>query len=405
MITPAYSMTATERVLPRLALDFTTGVLDPRVTVTRALNTATAIGSNGYIAIVNANLPRFDYDPVTLACKGLLIEESRTNSMTYSGDIQSYWGAAFATLSGFSSTAPDGTATVCKVLPNTSTNPHGAQKTISTTGQVTFSIYAKSNGYNRLVIGGNNTNYVYFNLDTGVIESSLGTNWTAATVAAAGNGWYRCSATTSTSMGRFDAFAFNALQTNGNTAPSFTGNGTSSILLWGAQLEAGAFATSYIPTTTTSVTRNADVVSMTGTNFSDWFNPSQGTFVVGLQKISPSSQAIYGFDVVGAASTYSMRVLLGTDARMQSVDNGAVQVDSQLAGSVPTTPAKYAMAYKLNDYAGAADGAAAVTDTSATVPALSSLNIGSTIVRNLYMRTIYYYPQRLINNEVQAFSK
>ena len=79
MITPAYSPTATERVLPRMALDFTTGVLDPRVTVTRALNTATRVNSSGLVEIVNANLPRFDYDPVTLAPKGLLIEEARTN--------------------------------------------------------------------------------------------------------------------------------------------------------------------------------------------------------------------------------------------------------------------------------------------------------------------------------------
>jgi hypothetical protein len=56
MITPAYSPTATERVLPRMALDFTTAVLDSRVTVTRALNTATAINSSGFVAIVNANL-------------------------------------------------------------------------------------------------------------------------------------------------------------------------------------------------------------------------------------------------------------------------------------------------------------------------------------------------------------
>lgn len=405
MITPGYNLIASERVLPRMALDFTTGVLDARVTVTRALNTATCVNSSGVIAIVNANLPRFDYDPISLACKGLLIEESRTNSMTYSGEIQTYWSAAFSTLSAFSSTAPDGTGTVCQVLPNTSANVHGAQRTLSTTGEITFSIFAKSNGYNRLVISGNNTNYVYFNLDTGVIESSLGTNWTAATVTPAGNGWYRCSATTSTAMGRFDVFAFNALQTNGNTGPSFTGDGTSSILIWGAQVEAGGFPTSYIPTTTTSLTRNLDSVAMTGANFSDWFNASEGTFVVGVQKFTLSSQSTYAFETVGINSTYSLRVRLGTDARMQSVDNGAVQVDSQLAGSVPSTPAKYAMAYKLNDYAGAANGAATVTDTSATVPALSSLSIGSAEVQNLYARTIYYYPLRLTNAEVQAFSK
>ena len=75
MITPSFALTATERVLPRLALDFTTASLDPRVTFTRALNTATRINSSGLVETVNADTPRFDY---TLnpggACKGLLIE-------------------------------------------------------------------------------------------------------------------------------------------------------------------------------------------------------------------------------------------------------------------------------------------------------------------------------------------
>lgn len=77
MITPAYALTATERVLPRLALDFTTAVLDPRVTVSRALNTATVQNADGSVSIVNADLPRFDF--ANGVCRGLLIEEARTN--------------------------------------------------------------------------------------------------------------------------------------------------------------------------------------------------------------------------------------------------------------------------------------------------------------------------------------
>ena len=99
MITPSYAVTATERVLPRMALDFTTGALDPRVTVTRALNTATRINSSGLVEIVNANLPRFDYDPVTLAPKGLLIEEARTNIALQSANFNTgFWGLTSASL-------------------------------------------------------------------------------------------------------------------------------------------------------------------------------------------------------------------------------------------------------------------------------------------------------------------
>jgi len=79
MISPSFSLTATERVLPRMALDFTTALLDPRITFTRTGNTATVVNSSGVIAAINADLPRFDFDPTTLVCKGLLIEETRTN--------------------------------------------------------------------------------------------------------------------------------------------------------------------------------------------------------------------------------------------------------------------------------------------------------------------------------------
>jgi hypothetical protein len=60
MITPSFALTATERVLPRLALDFTTASLDSRVTFTRAGDTATVTNSSGYVTAINANLPRFD---------------------------------------------------------------------------------------------------------------------------------------------------------------------------------------------------------------------------------------------------------------------------------------------------------------------------------------------------------
>jgi hypothetical protein len=124
MITPAYALTATERVLPRLALDFTTGSLDPRVTVTRALDTATRVNSSGFIEGINANLPRFDYDPVTLAPKGLLIEEARTNILLYSNDFRDTatagstrpWVYDNTTITTGAAVSPDGTQNASKIV-------------------------------------------------------------------------------------------------------------------------------------------------------------------------------------------------------------------------------------------------------------------------------------------------
>jgi hypothetical protein len=100
MITPSFGLTATERVLPKLALDFTTASLDSRVTFTRATgasNPATYIDSNGYVTATSDNQPRFDHNPITLACKGLLIEESRTNLLKHSDAFgNAIWGKSAA---------------------------------------------------------------------------------------------------------------------------------------------------------------------------------------------------------------------------------------------------------------------------------------------------------------------
>ena len=120
MITPAYSPTATERVLPRMALDFTTGILDPRVTVARALNTATRVNSSGFIETVNANLPRFDYDRSTLAPKGLLIETTRANLVLQSADVSQAAWAKVGT----------GVALAPVVTPNAGISPDGTNNAV-----------------------------------------------------------------------------------------------------------------------------------------------------------------------------------------------------------------------------------------------------------------------------------
>lgn len=277
MITPAYSPTATERVLPRMALDFTTGVLDSRVTVTRALNTATAINSSGFVAVVNANLPRFDYDPITLAPKGLLIEELRTNLLTYSEQFDDVnWAKVNSTVTANAGISPDGTTTADKLSVNTTNGQHNVSR-ISISGSgltVTISVFAKAAELSWLALTDNAAFGAYFDLTNGVTGSSIGTI-ISKNITNFGNGWYRCAITATTTS---PTSAIAVIATNANNVLSFAGaNATDGILIWGADIEAGAFATSYIPTTTTSVTRNADAVTMTGTNFTDWFNASQGT--------------------------------------------------------------------------------------------------------------------------------
>jgi hypothetical protein len=228
MITPSYGLTATERVLPRMALDFTTATLDPRVTFTRSGDTATVINSSGNIAPINADLPRFDFDPITLLCKGLLIEEARTNLFLYSAEFDNiYWGKIRSSITANATISPDGASTGDKLVENLDNGTHLIVRTETTTNTSanTWSIYAKASerpSINIVVREGTTflrSSNATFNLSAGTVVGGVDTNSQAL------------------------------FQLNNGSVSSYQGDGTSGIFIWGAQLEAGAFATSYIPTT------------------------------------------------------------------------------------------------------------------------------------------------------------
>jgi hypothetical protein len=351
MITPAYSPTATERVLPRMALDFTTGVLDSRVTITRALNTATRVNSSGFVEIVNANLPRFDYDPATLAAKGLLIEEARTNIALYSEQFDNaLWVKANSSVTPNAATSPDSTVNADLLVPTVALGQHRLDYTSTSTAAThAFSVYAKAAGY-------------------GFVWLRIGTSGGVVSL------------------------------TDGSV---------------GAQLEVGAFATSYIPTTTTSLTRNTDNVSMTGTNFSDWYNASEGAFVTQVSLLNISAgHLLTAFQ--GYSDVMRVRMLSSIPTANITV-GGASQFNSTSQGSLGaiTTNEIFssALAYKQNDTSFAAKGVSVSTDTSVNLVAAPSRlaigsldNVGSGSMTG-HMRRVFYYPQRLSNAEIAAFSK
>jgi hypothetical protein len=428
MITPAYGMTATERVLPRLALDFTTGTLDPRVTVARALNTATRVNSSGLIEIINANLPRFDYDPVTLAPKGLLIEESRTNLMLQSQAIdQSPWAVSQLNTTGTPAyidvaASPDGTQNADKLIPNTVSTQHYAQQAITLADNTVYAltVYAKASELIaiRLSLGTKAGAFpgAYFNLSTGVVTNEVSSP-VSTSITPVGNGWYRCTVVANSGTGG-TAPQLRIWAISGVNTISFAGNDSDGVLVWGAQVETGAFATSYIPTTTTSLTRNADVVSMTGTNFSDWYNQAAGAFAVSFDRIAAMSASFSGgqprtlrvtntgatdFFILGGNSSFGEQLI----GRASGVDTVSIQTGVQITAN---TVATECFGYAVNNFALSVNGASAQTDVSGANPAtMDVLHIGDgvTATRNIngHVRKISYWPQRITNAEVQAFSK
>ena len=398
MITPSFSLTATERVLLKMALDFTTASLDPRVTFTRALSTATRYNASGLVEVVAADAARFDFDPVALACKGLLIEEARTNVLTYSEQFDNVaWTAVNGIVSADATTSPDGTTNADKLVEGSGVlagYPYVTRTYVTTAVSWSRSIYAKSAGRDWLVlrfVNSTSTNlYAWFNLATGLV----GTVYTGltATMTPVGDGWYRCEVTVTTARAGSNSQTAGIASAD-NSVAAYTGDGASGIYLWGAQLELGAFSTSYIPTTTTSVTRNADVATITGTNFSDWWQAGKGGALV---QVTPSTitntRPLVQFDDNTADNIIALRGNT-TNPELQIVDGGTPQAAIDAGTIAANTPYSLTGWWDTNNCKARKDSGAVVTDTTATIPTVTQMRIGSdgTNYLNGTLATINYY--------------
>ena len=397
-----------------MALDFTTGVLDSRVTIARLLNTATRFNASGLIEIVNANLPRFDYDSATLAPKGLLIEEARTNTLLYSEQLNDVIWSKTATVTADQLVSPDGTTTadlvsttgnfqyVRQLIVATANAPYTVSFFVKpVSGSTTVRLYL-TNAPQTEVAGSNfsltgaGSLGTLFQTGTGVV--------TSRTVTQLANGWYRCTVSgtvnTTTLYGYIDNHS----------------NGTMSFGVWGAQLEAGAFATSYIPTTTLAVLRNADVVSMTGTNFSDWYNSTQGTF---FAQYSVSVNGAFPFCAVNSATpTTEVMYLRYNATQHQGVTvTGGANVSAIFDGTAVSVinNVKTAFAYKANAYGirsnGGAGSNASSNSASGALPSginklvIGANQTGATGFVNGCIAKLSYYNISLLNGELSAVSK
>lgn len=408
MITPAYAPTATERVLPRLALDFTTGTLDPRVTMTRALNTATRVNSSGLIELVNADLPRFDFNlGVGGACKGLLIEETRQNSFINSIFSGATSGAPGATPTGWGATVVgSGANTVVSQDDEAVFSSNCVQITIDSSSRYfygqTFSVAA-------------NTTYVVSCVVDVVLAGVILLHITFGASPSGSTITYQIDGSTVSSstvipVGRHTIACVLSVGATAGNASVRIGCGTVNIVSGGAnvtfrrpQWETGAFATSYIPTTTTSLTRNADVVTMTGTNFSDWWRPSRGTMVVrGRQMVTTGTRPWVYINDGTADNAISLRGNGVNPELFVKATTDQVQID--MGTLAANTSQRLAGAWATNDCAASLDGGTPVVDTSAAIPTVDRMLIGSdgTNYLNGWIERIEFFDGRLIAPELQV---
>jgi len=357
-----------------LVLDFLAGLNDSRITYSGGAN-GTRVNSSG--VIVAATTPRFDYDPVTLAARGLLVEEARTNLMLRSQEFDNAAWPRFGTTSITANavTSPDGT-----------TNADLLTMTSAGSGTFQAATGAASTAY---------TGTIYLRAAAPVTVNLILTTNLADPVTVA------CSVTTA-----WQRFTVNKTTSPGTTQIALqisdTGSGGTSVYLWGAQTEVGAFATSYIPTTTAAVTRTADSVVMTGTNFLSWYNQSEGTFVVsgdlafpasgGSQFLARASDNSYNNSVAANCSSTGFGA---TNTAAGGVFDGNASVTNIF---VANTVFKMASSYAANSLACCVNGQTVATDATATIPSgLTRLDIGAdhggfNRIGSGHIRSISYYP-------------
>tara|TARA_R110000868_G_scaffold405080_1_gene684016 strand:- start:428 stop:2359 length:1932 start_codon:yes stop_codon:yes gene_type:complete len=364
--------------------------------------------------------PRFDYDPTTLAAKGLLIEEQRTNLVLYSEQFDNaVWTKTRSSITSNTVVAPDGTLTGDALITDTTvTDTHRIEllSVAFTSGTTyTLTLFAKAQSSLNLQLVFLTAAFgislrAAFNLQTG--QTLVSSSSITAKTTNVGNGWFRCEATATATATATSGFHISLINTFAATAAatSFTGDGTSGIYIWGAQLEAGAFATSYIPTTTAATTRSADIASI-GT-LSPWYNATEGTLYgegswVGLV----ASRFAVGLN--NSASASADFISIQTNPTTVTTGRGGVTAGGVTQAAMNITNAytasvlfKAANAYQQDNFGFTVNGATPASDTSGTVPTVDRMQLGAigTTTANIWIRRITYTPRRLTDAELQSLT-
>ena len=383
--------------------------LEQRASATAYNATTTAALTNYIPALQTApnNVARLDYNPITGTPNGLLIEEARTNLATYSSAIGgTNWSTARTTVALNQNIAPDGSLTVTIVTEDTNTNSHGVYQayspTTATNYSLTFYMKAKTRTFGFISFYGGINDCTIFNLSNGTITFN-GSNITSssASITPVGNGWYRCTTTLLTTSA--SGFNFQVGPTNSGSAISYTGDGLSGIYIWGAQLEAGAFPTSYIPTVASQVTRALDNAQITGANLNGFYNIAQGSWFA-----SYTAKATSIFPrIVGMNSGKTPLYYTASSLVAGLYDGGAAIVTAN--GATSNSIAKMSSSWVGTTGALCLNGGSVATGnqpngySTITFVSIGSDQAGSQFL-NSTIQKISYYPIALSNAELQEMT-
>lgn len=366
----------------------------------------TYFDSSGALQTASTNTPRFDYDPVTHAANGILIEENRTNIVAYSAQINTGATLTGTSISADVTTAPDNTSSADKIVESAGGTTHYYQyfPTLSNNTTYIMSIFLKAAERDKVMVfsiglGNLEGEQGYFDLTSGTRTSGTGS------ISAIGNGWYRIVVKITTGNPSSSPGLRIAVRDN-TGASSYAGDGNSGVYAWGLQIETGAVATSYIPTTGSSLTRAADWLNIPS---GSWLHASSNTVLA--EYFAPSVASINNHGV------FSLNNGTGADktdirANGTSYTTTAGTNKENLGLAINTNAInKVSKGIAFNNVAISANGSAIVADTSVILPTVTNLQIGGLDglagVLNLdgWIRAVKIYPARVADAQLSLLSQ
>ena len=357
------------------------------------------------------NKPRIEYD-ASGNCLGLLVEEARTNLVTYSEDFSNVqWAPVRTAPLALDSAGPDGKSNSAVKLLDNSAGGTGTvylrdTVTVSTSTTYTESVYAKADQLSQLLMYANafttpQNNGFVFDLSNGTYSAYSGTPSMTAAMQSVGNGWYRCSITFTTdatdTSGQVQMYLY---KDNGVQVPL---DGTSSILLFGAQFEQGSFPTSYIPTSGSTVTRAADIATLAVSEFG--YNQDQGSVVVEFDHNDLNDESTQYL----LSSTSSSRFIYNNanSQNWQAFDGQSALPFGNVLGN--GLPVKLGLGMGSSESSSINNGV--LQNTTNATP---QDNVGSLLYFGLrynganslngHIKSVQYYPLRLSNAQLQALT-
>ena len=374
---------------------------------------ATRINSQGLIEEVANGQSRLNYpmiDGKVVGCPHHILEPARTNLIGYSEDFSnSDWTKFNSSVIANSIISPDGTLNASKLIEDTANGTHRISDTIIVSGTgvaYTQSVFAKSGGngrYLRMFRGSGTYNNAVFDLENGTIVAQGGSRLISTKIEKYPNGWYRCISTYTTQFGNIATYY--GLQ-NDNT-DSYQGDGTSSIYLWGAQLEAGSYPTSYIKSNSGSTTtRSAETAN--GSGDAATFNDSEGVLMAEISRqdddVSTTALSINNGAIANSVNVY----YYGTNTLYFDIFSGVATVSGQINNVDTSNSNKIALKYKSGDISLYVNGFELITETDAiSLSGLKDLDFNFGAGNHpFYGKTkqIQYYNSALTDSELEQLT-